>query len=82
MVVIFSDHFYENMQRTGKAQFELLTDGTVQFGMTLFRMHSIHWSLSARFFKIPQFPFGLLFGKIRCTSGADRALLFVPGIWG
>ncbi|MDI3505684.1 MAG: drug efflux transport system permease protein [Bacteroidota bacterium] len=85
MVVIFSDHFYENMQRTGKAQIELLTDGTdPNSAMTVVSYASNIIGLYQQdLFKIQQIPFEITPSvKLMYNPELKGPYFFVPGILG
>ena len=85
MVIIFSDHFYENMQRTGKAQIELLTDGTdPNSAMTVVSYASNIIALYQKeLFKVQQIPFEINpTVKLLYNPEMKGPYFFVPGILG
>jgi len=85
MVIIFSDHFYENMQRTGKAQIELMTDGTdPNSAMTVVSYASNIIALYQQdLFKIQQIPFEITPSvKLMYNPELKGPYFFVPGILG
>ncbi|MDS1031425.1 ABC transporter permease [Porphyromonadaceae sp. NP-X] len=85
MVIVFSDHFYENIQRTGKAQVELLTDGTdPNSAMTVVSYASNIIALYQKdLFKIQQIPFQIQPAvKLLYNPQLKGPYYFVPGILG
>ena len=85
MVIVFSDHFYENMQRTGNAQVELLTDGTdPNSAMTVVSYASNIIALYQKeLFKIQQIPFQIQPAvKLLYNPQLKGPYYFVPGILG
>lgn len=85
MVIVFSDHFYENMLHTGKAQLEFITDGTdPNSAMTVVSYASNIIALYQKeFFKVENIPFQIVPAvKLLYNPQLKGPYYFVPGILG